>query len=133
MRTILVVEDDINTLNGLKKLLEIEGYRVIAATTGEAAIQRANEATIDLLICDFCLPDMNGDRVCEQVRKLQPQCRLFLVTAYGLPEIVEKANTLDIESIFHKPIDLELLLSTIAAGEPEPKDTSTTLTTVEIR
>lgn len=115
MSHVLIIEDDPNTLSGLQDLLQQEGYRVNGVTRGRQAIQTILAMSIDIVICDYSLPDMNGLQVCRQLHYLQPQLQLFLVTAYSNHEIMAAAMECSVIKIFHKPLDVEELLAKLAA------------------
>ncbi|MCG3120468.1 MAG: Transcriptional regulatory protein ZraR [bacterium] len=115
MSHVLIIEDDPNTLSGLQDLLQQEGYRVNGVTRGRQAIQTILAMSIDIVICDYSLPDMNGLQVCHQLRHLQPELQLFLVTAYSNHEIMAAAKECCVTNIFHKPLDVEELLDKLAA------------------
>jgi CheY-like chemotaxis protein len=83
MNHLLIIEDDPNTLSGLQDLLRQEGYRVHGVTRGRQAIQTILAESIDIVICDYSLPDMDGLQVCRELKRLQPGLKLFLVTAYS--------------------------------------------------
>jgi DNA-binding response OmpR family regulator len=56
MKTILIIEDDISILRGLKDNLEYEGYAVITETNGEKGLQLALKKKTDLVLLDIMLP-----------------------------------------------------------------------------
>ncbi len=114
MNHLLIIEDDPNTLSGLQDLLRQEGYRVHGVTRGRQAIQTILAESIDIVICDYSLPDMDGLQVCRELKRLQPGLKLFLVTAYSNAEIMKAAKESSIVKIFHKPLDLDDLLTKLA-------------------
>lgn len=115
MNHLLIIEDDPNTLSGLQDLLRQEGYRVHGIMRGRQAIQIVLAEAIDIVICDYSLPDMDGLQVCRELKRLQPGLMIFLVTAYSNAEIVKAAKECRIARIFHKPLDVEELLEKLAA------------------
>ena len=60
MKTILIIEDDISILRGLKDNLEYEGYSTIGEIDGNKVLQLALQKKIDLLLLDIMLPGLNG-------------------------------------------------------------------------
>jgi two-component system response regulator (stage 0 sporulation protein F) len=115
MNHLLIIEDDPNTLSGLQDLLRQEGYRVHGVTRGRQAIQTILAESIDIVICDYSLPDMDGLQVCRELRRLQPGLKIFLVTAYSSAELIKAAKECSVTKIFHKPLDLDDLLTKLAA------------------
>lgn len=76
-RTIMVVEDEPDIREGIRILLNGEGYNIIEACSGEEALEQMNE-TVDLIILDIMLPGISGLKVCEEIRKVSVVPILFL-------------------------------------------------------
>ena len=66
---ILVMEDEATVAKGLEMVLSEEGYRVALAATGHEAIDTFVRKEFDLLVADLRLPDMNGMRLVETIRR----------------------------------------------------------------
>jgi len=81
MHKILVVEDDRNILKGLVDNLEMEGYKVVTAPDGEAALRKAKEAAPDLVILDIMMPKMNGFEVCKQLKAKGSTVPIIILSA----------------------------------------------------
>lgn len=77
---ILVVDDEIRTVRMIKHMLELEGYRVITAISGAAAIDVFEEETPDLVLLDIIMPSMDGFEVCRRIREFS-QLPIIMVTA----------------------------------------------------
>ena len=78
---ILVVEDDANIGNGLRRALEGEGYDVEWVTTGAAALEVAAAGGVDLVVLDLYLPDTDGVEVCNQLRQSIPALPILILSA----------------------------------------------------
>ena len=74
---ILIVEDDADIREGIRILLESEGYSVNEADNGAKCLEKLNDKT-DLVILDIMMPGMNGLRTCEEIRKISIVPVLFL-------------------------------------------------------
>ena len=74
---ILIVEDDEDIREGVRILLESEGYNVVEAEDGFAALKLLSEKT-DLVILDVMMPGISGIRTCEEIRKKSYVPILFL-------------------------------------------------------
>jgi DNA-binding response OmpR family regulator len=81
MQKILIVEDEPDMARGLKDILEFEGYQVIVAATGRAALQALARDTADCIILDIMLPDLNGYQVCEKIRGQKINAPILMLTA----------------------------------------------------
>jgi DNA-binding response OmpR family regulator len=66
--TILVVDDDLQTVKLISLLLQRKGYRILPATSGAQALAKAETEQPDLIILDVMMPDMNGLEVCRRLR-----------------------------------------------------------------
>jgi len=71
--------------------LESQGYRVLTAENGPAALALFSAEKIDLVILDFMMPGMNGDVVAERMKQLKPRVPILLLSAYvDLPQATLK-------------------------------------------
>ena len=113
MRNLLVVEDNPNTLSGLVTLLGDEGYDVDGVMQGTEALAIAEEKPIDMVLCDFNLPDTNGLQVCQRLRKINPEAIFFLTTAQDSTALTDSAYEYGVKRIFQKPIDMDDLFDTL--------------------
>jgi CheY-like chemotaxis protein len=88
-RTILLLDDDSNTLFVLQVILEGLGARVIECASEPCALQRCEELSknIDLLVADVVLEDSNGPAVVRKVKPLQPLMRLLYISGFSLTEL----------------------------------------------
>ncbi|HGJ66054.1 TPA: response regulator transcription factor [bacterium] len=80
---ILIVEDEIQIAESLKKNLRDEGHNAMIAQDGEAALKLINEIEFDLLLLDSRMPKITGLEVCKQLRKQGNQTPIILLTALG--------------------------------------------------
>jgi len=83
MNTILIIEDDISILEGLKDNLEFEEYRVITETDGKRGLKLALEKDIGLLLLDLMLPGLNGYEICRKIKQEKPDLPVIMLTARG--------------------------------------------------
>jgi DNA-binding response OmpR family regulator len=80
-KTILVVDDEPHIVLGLRDALEFEGFHVISAGKGKDALALARSEGPDAVILDLMLPDMNGYAVCDELRRLNAQIPIVMLTA----------------------------------------------------
>jgi DNA-binding response OmpR family regulator len=80
---LLVVEDDPAISRPLIRALEREGFVVDHVESGEAAILRASDDGVDLVLLDLTLPDIDGLEVCRRVRAARPLLPVVMLTARG--------------------------------------------------
>lgn len=86
--SILIVDDEILTLNNLKKALEKEGYEIYLADTGEKALEVVAATKPHLVLLDLMLPGISGIEVLKRVKAKEQETIVIMMTAY---EILEKA------------------------------------------
>ena len=89
---VMVVDDDVRILRMMRRMLELEGYRVITSPDGQTALEMMEHDTPDLLLLDIMLPGMEGHTVCRRIREFS-QLPIIMVTAKGADE--EKVKGLD--------------------------------------
>ena len=82
MTTVLLVEDDPAARQGLELALRRLGYEVGLAETGEAALDRLGEATVDVVVLDVMLPGVDGFEVCRRLRR-HSDVPVIMLTARG--------------------------------------------------
>ncbi len=80
-KLVLLVEDEPDMVRGLKDAMEFEGFTVVSAATGEDGIAKARIEKPHLIVLDLMLPDMNGYRVCEEIRQTNQQVPIIMLTA----------------------------------------------------
>ncbi|PJI41856.1 response regulator [Ferrovibrio sp.] len=108
---VAVVDDDPRVLESLEELLESAGY-VTRSFSSAGALLASGTSGIDLLITDIGMPGMNGFELRDQVKKARPKLPVFLIT--GRHEIVDQERAQDIDGLFRKPFDGQVLLAAIA-------------------
>jgi DNA-binding response OmpR family regulator len=115
MKTILVIEDDISILRGLKDNLEFEGYAVLTETNGEKGLQLALNKKSDLILLDIMLPGMNGYEICRKLKKEKPELPIIMITARGSE--MDKVSGLDTgaDDYVTKPFSIPELMARIRA------------------
>jgi DNA-binding NtrC family response regulator len=105
MRTILLVDDEIEILKSLGEILNRFGYTVIARTEAEAALSVFREGTkIDLVITDYRMPVMDGLEFLNALRHMDASVPVIVLTAYGAVESYLKSLSLGVFEYMNKPI-----------------------------
>jgi CheY-like chemotaxis protein len=115
---ILVIEDNADAAESLRRLLYLSGYEVILAFNGNDGLRAAKHFEPDVILCDIGLPDSNGFAVAGALRN-DPQTsavRLIAVTAYGADEDRRRARNVGFDLHLVKPVDPEVLLARLEAA-----------------
>jgi DNA-binding response OmpR family regulator len=115
MKKILIIEDELNMVYGLKDNLEFEGYEVAIATEGTSGLERILQNKYDLILLDIMLPQISGFDICKAVRKEGINTPIVLLTAKG--EEIDKVLGLELgaDDYITKPFSLRELLARIKA------------------
>jgi DNA-binding response OmpR family regulator len=88
---ILIVDDDPDFALALSVVLEMQGYEVCLADSGEAALSEFSEGGIDITFMDFKLTGMTGVGAFNAMRRLDPQARIVIMTGYRIEELLAQA------------------------------------------
>jgi DNA-binding response OmpR family regulator len=114
-KAVLIIEDDVSILRGLKDNLIFEGYIVHTVSDGNEGLTMALEKHFDLLLLDLMLPGMNGYEICRKVKKEKPELPVIMITARG--NEMDKIAGLDIgaDDYLTKPFSIPELLARIRA------------------
>jgi signal transduction histidine kinase len=109
--TILVVDDQEEMLESSRALLEREGHVVLTADSGERALALLKEHDVHLLILDYVMPRMTGDRLVREIRKFDPYVQIVIQTG-GSGELPPRRmlHDLDIQGYHAKTDGPEKLL-----------------------
>jgi len=112
---ILVAEDEPHIRQGLIDILEGEGYQVLAAADGKAALLLGENHNFDLALLDIMMPGRNGYDVCRELRRNHPQLAIIMLTAKG--EEIDKVLGLELgaDDYITKPFGVHELRARIAA------------------
>jgi response regulator RpfG family c-di-GMP phosphodiesterase len=103
---VLLVDDEANVLNSLRRLLRPAGYEIHTAENGEAALAHLESQAVDLVVSDMRMPGMSGAELLAQVRKRWPTTMRVLLTGYS--DITSAVSAINDGGIFRyvsKPWD----------------------------
>jgi len=108
-----VIDDEINMLNLLKKILSKEGYEVTTCPTAEEALEQLGRKVYDLIVADLVLPGINGIELLKTVKKDMPNIPFILITAFASVESAVEAMKMGAYDYLAKPFQTEELKITI--------------------
>ena len=78
---VLCIDDNQNVLECEKAFLESFGYTVLTAPTGRKGLELASIHSVDVVIVDYLMPEMNGPEVAIEMRRLRPQAPIIMLSA----------------------------------------------------
>ncbi|MGD9084914.1 MAG: PAS domain S-box protein, partial [Desulfobacterales bacterium] len=114
--TLLIVEDDPGFSSYLKRLLRHKGLRILTANSGRQAIQCLQTNSIDLVLQDIGLPDIDGYHVMDQVHKNLPEALVIVMTGEVTVESAIQALRHGAYDYLRKPFEATELINTIDNG-----------------
>jgi len=115
MTEILVVDDDQNTRKYIKTVLEGNGYHVIDAENGEAALDAMEKNHVDLVVIDVMMPKMDGYTFTETVRSTDEALPILMVSAKQMPADRHRGFIAGTDDYITKPIDADEMVLRIRA------------------
>ena len=111
--TLLVADDDPGLRESLERTLTREGYRVVLASDGRAALERVQAGGIDLIVTDLKMPGLTGLELLRAAKAIAPDVDVILLTAFGTVEEAVKAMKDGAYDFLTKPFRREQLLKLI--------------------
>jgi two-component system response regulator HydG len=112
-RTLLVADDDPGLRESLERTLSREGYRVLLASDGQAALERLQAGGVDLIVTDLKMPGLTGLELLRAAKAIAPDVDVILLTAFGTVEEAVKAMKDGAYDFLTKPFRREQLLKLI--------------------
>ncbi len=112
---ILIVDDNTNLCKTMKLVLTHQGYDVSVASDGTEALARAKTDQFSTVFLDIRLPGMDGVEVFRHLKRLLPDARIIMMTAYALHDKVAEALAGGAADVIYKPMDMDRVLEKIEA------------------
>ncbi|HEX3051076.1 MAG TPA: response regulator [Aggregatilineaceae bacterium] len=112
---VLVVDDEEDTLNLLRMILDISGYEPIITLNSVEAIEIAERTKPHVVLLDIMMPKLDGFTLCKMMRANQATKNLpiMFVTAYPALDIEERRGDAGADLVIFKPIDMDSLIDQI--------------------
>ncbi len=111
---VLFVDDDAGILEAAKTALELYGYEVITASSGEECLRKIGDA--DIVFLDIKMPGMNGIEVLKEIKKRNEELPVIMITAYATVDTAIEAMKEGALDYIRKPFDVEELRSSLLAA-----------------
>ncbi len=113
MENILIVDDEKNYTMIIGEILQEEGYTSITASSGMEALDILNNEIIDLVLSDVKMPGMSGIQLLENIKELNPDLPVIIMTAYGSVEKAVDAMHKGAYTFILKPFENQALIAHI--------------------
>ncbi len=114
---ILIVDDDAHLRETLRDLLEMEGYKVFEAGSGAEAMKMVVSDFFHIILMDFNLTDKTGIEVIKDIRKLNTDSQILMMTAHASLDTAVKAIQESVYDFLIKPVDFNYLRRAIKKAE----------------
>ncbi|HUU50119.1 MAG TPA: response regulator [Nitrospinota bacterium] len=103
---ILVVDNELEILNVLQDVLNILGYAPVVVTSGKDALEIFEKGKFSLVITDMVMPDINGLDLLKEIKKLDSNIPVVIITGFG-SEVIEEAIQAGADGYIEKPFKIE--------------------------
>lgn len=110
---IFVVDDDRDFAESMALVFEGRGHEVVLEYSGEKAVERFGKEYFDIVFMDIKLPGMNGVQSFLEIRKMNPESKVVMMTGYSVQQLIDEAIDYGVWGILKKPFDPQQALSLI--------------------
>lgn len=111
--SILITDDDTDSRDALREVLQVQGYRTFVASCGEEALDVVQVTTVHLVLMDMHMPTLSGLDTLRLVRQIHSALPAILVTGDPSDLLVRQAIAAKCFSVLPKPVNKHLLLYTV--------------------
>ncbi|MCL3781184.1 PAS domain S-box protein [Prolixibacteraceae bacterium JC049] len=109
-KQILIVEDDLISIDVLAKMLNTTNCNVIQSTNGKDAIEKVqNNSDIDIVLLDLMMPVLDGFNTAQKIKAINPDIPIIAITAYTFKTDIKKATESGCSDVIYKPISRDIL------------------------
>ncbi|MBW2468336.1 MAG: sigma-54-dependent Fis family transcriptional regulator [Deltaproteobacteria bacterium] len=111
--SVLIVDDEQSIVQSLSGLLLDEGFEVSTAVNGYDALQAIESESPDLVLLDIWMPGMDGIETLKEIKKINPQIQVIIITGHGTIETAVKATKLGAFDLVEKPLSIDKIILSI--------------------
>lgn len=119
-KRVLVIDDEEGMRVTLAASLELEGYEVVEARDGIHALELVRQQAFTLVISDIRMPGLNGVETFRELKRIQPELTVVLMTAFALEKLIEEAIAEGVYTVIHKPFSMDHLARIVARAVDSP-------------
>lgn len=117
-QSIFIIDDDRDHAESIADLLEMQGYAVEVAFSGEEGVSRFREVDFDLVFMDVKLPGMNGVETFFEFKKIRPDAKVVMMTGFSVEQLIAEAVESGALGVLYKPFAIPDLLAAIERIKP---------------
>jgi DNA-binding NtrC family response regulator len=118
---VLVVDDEDGLRVSLAANLELDGFEVLEAENGAAALAKLSTTAVDVMLTDIRMPGINGVDLFRKAREQHPELPVILMTAFALEALVDDAMAEGVFTVLPKPFEPALAVSALTRAAKRPK------------
>ncbi len=121
-KAFLVIDDEESMLEVVRYFLELEGFKVITASTGHEGVAkfRENPAEIGAVFLDLSMPDLAGGKVFLDIRKVRHDVPVLVVSGHSKAHVIEHFKGQRHTDFLQKPFDIEELMEKVGSRFKSP-------------
>ena len=110
---LLIVDDEVDFLNSIARRLEMRGFEVAKASSGDEAVVAAESGSFDLALLDLKMPGMDGTEVLKTLKSEHKYIEVIMLTGHGSIDSAVECTKLGAFSYLSKPYELESLMQVL--------------------
>ncbi|MFA6093759.1 MAG: response regulator [Elusimicrobiota bacterium] len=118
---VLLVDDEQIVRTVLRRFLSGQNVRISEAENGAIALELARAQPFDLYFVDVRMPVFDGIQFLQELRKLDAQAEVVMMTGYALDDVLEKAKKAGVCAILQKPFDVAEIQAMVSAIAKKPR------------
>jgi len=112
-KNILVVNDKRLMREILADMLKDMGYNVVMAEDGYKAIEKVKEVSFAIIFLDMRMPGINGVETLKEIKKINPETRVVMMTAYVGKNLEKEALKHGADTVIYKPFDMKEVMAIV--------------------
>ncbi len=113
MKSVLIIDDEIQICESISMILDYEGYSVEFTTSANEGLEKFSSKDFSAVCLDIQMPEMNGFEVLKKIKAQKPTASVIIISAHGSVENAIKATRLGAFDFLEKPIDRDKLLISV--------------------
>jgi DNA-binding response OmpR family regulator len=108
-----VVDDEERALSLIRRFLSFNGHTVLTAVSGQEALDTFRQTSVDLVVTDRAIPDLSGDRIAAEIKRLSPTTPVIMLTGFGDFMEVRREKPAGVDCLLGKPITPDQLQTAV--------------------
>lgn len=116
---VMLVDDEEEFIELMSQRLETRGLKIITVTSGEEAIEMADDQNLDVAVVDFAMPGIDGIETLRQIKEKRPDIEIIMLTGQGTIQSGIEAMKHGAIDYLEKPVDLNVLMEKIRQAKKQ--------------